>query len=157
MKKNKINIISSLNKLKEMQGQELGTSTWFYVDQNKINSFANATNDHQWIHVDKEKAKRESPFKNTIAHGYFTLSLIPMFVDQIWKCKNISSTLNYGSDKIRFISPVVCGSKIRAKIYLISAVDYREGVKIKCKIEIEILDSKKLAMSAETIALLFPK
>ena len=157
MIKNKIKIIHSLNELKEMEGEELGQSSWFEVTQEKINLFAKATNDFQWIHIDKKKAMDQSPFKNTIAHGYFTLSLLPMFTDEIWKCENISSVLNYGSDKIRFISPVICGNKVRAKITLLSTQDHKEGVKVKSRVEVEIEGSNKLAMSAETLALLFPQ
>ncbi len=150
----KINIIPSISDLKNFIGKELGVSSWFEVTQDIINDFANVTNDHQWIHIDKNRAKKESPFGKTIAHGYYTLSLLPMFVSEIWKCKNTSLVLNYGSDKVRFISPVVCDSKIRAKIILLSLEEYKEGVKIKTKVDIEIMNSKKLALSAETLSIL---
>jgi len=150
---NKI-IIPSISNLYDFIGKELGVSKWFHVTQKIIDSFALATNDNQWIHIDKKRAKKESPYGNTIAHGYYTLSLLPMFVSEVWKCNNISLVLNYGSDKVRFISPVICDSKIRARIFLLSVENYKKGVKIKSKIDIEIINSKKLAMSAETLAVL---
>ena len=147
--------IESVNMFKNMTGEFLGYSEWKKVTQSEINKFANATEDHQWIHVDKQKAKKVSPFKETIAHGYYSLSLIPKFVYEIWECKNLSLILNYGTEKIRFISPVVCNSYIRAAISIINAKNYKGGVLLTSKIDIEIKDNKKLALSAETLSLLF--
>ncbi len=153
----KLKIIPSLKILKTMEGEHLGYSKWYKVDQNIINKFAEATHDFQWIHIDEEKAKKHSPFKNTIAHGYFTLSLLPMFISQVWKCEDTSLVLNYGSDKIRFITPVVCNNLIRASIMLISTEDYKNGLKVKTLINVEIKDNKKIAMSAEVLSLLIAK
>ena len=99
--------------------------------------------------------KKESPFKKTIAHGYYTLSLLPKFFNEVWECKNIGLVLNYGSDKVRFISPVLCDTQIRANISLLDAYDYKSGTMLKSKVDIEIKNSDRLAMSAETLSLLF--
>ena len=148
-------IIDSPYALKKMAGSFLGYSSWKIVTQKEINNFANATEDFQWIHVDKKKVKNESPFKTTIAHGYYSLSLIPKFIDEVWECKNLRLILNYGTEKIRFISPVICNSYIRAAISVINAKDYKNGILLKNKIIIEIKNQEKPALSAETLSLLF--
>ena len=141
---------------KGLIGKHLGKSEWKLIDQSSINAFANATEDFQWIHVDINKTLNDSPYKKTIAHGYLSLSLIPKFVEEIWECKNLRLILNYGSEKIRFISPVICDSFIRANISVIDAYDYKNGILLKSKIDIEIKDNVKLALSAETLSLLYP-
>ena len=148
-------IIDSPYALKKMEGSFLGYSSWKIVTQKEINNFANATEDFQWIHVDKKKVKNESPFKTTIAHGYYSLSLIPKFIDEVWECKNLRLILNYGTEKIRFISPVICNSYIRAAVSVINAKDYKNGILLKNKIIIEIKNQEKPALSAETLSLLF--
>jgi acyl dehydratase len=115
--------LTSLDQLKDHAGQEIGVSGWFTVTQERIQQFADATLDHQWIHVDEERAKRESPFKSTIAHGFLTLSLLPQFVPQILKINGIRMGINYGSNRLRFVSPVKSGSKIRARFILQSVKD----------------------------------
>ena len=137
------------------KGKKVGHSQWKKVDQNKINAFALATGDNQWIHINQKRAIQESPFKKTIAHGYYTLSLIPNFVDEIWECKKISLILNYGTEKVRFISPVVCDDSIRAIISFSDIYNYKNGVFLKSKIDIEIKNKDKLAMSANTLSLLY--
>ena len=148
-------IVESPNMFKSMIGEYLGYSSWKKVTQTDINNFAAATEDYQWIHVDKEKAKNESPYKNTIAHGYYSLSLLPKFVYEIWECKKIKLILNYGTEKIRFISPVICNDSVRASISVLNAKDYKGGVLLTSKVTIEIKNSKKPALSAETLSLLF--
>ena len=133
----------------------LGHSEWHEVTQKEINTFADATKDYQWIHIDQEKTKKLSPFKKTIAHGYYSLSLIPKFVDEIWKCNNLKLVLNYGTEKIRFISPVVCDSFIRAAITVKEAKDFKGGILLNSSVIIEIKNSEKPALSAETLSLLF--
>src|SRR5512133_870432 len=98
--------INDLNELFGLVGQEIGFSEWVTVDQERINKFAEATGDHQWIHVDVERAKKELPGGVTIAHGYLTLSMIPMLMSQIIKFNNVSSRVNYGSNKVRFTNTV---------------------------------------------------
>ena len=148
-------LIDSPKDFKKIIGQSLGTTKWNLVTQKKIDYFANATEDYQWIHVDKKKVIKNSPFKKTIAHGYYSLSLIPKFVNEIWECKNLKLILNYGAEKIRFISPVVCNSYIRANIMVLDAKDYKGGVLLSSKVTIEIKSKKKPALIAETLSLLY--
>ncbi len=149
-------IIKNINQFKELIGTHLGFSDWVFIDQDKINKFAQATEDFQWIHTDRNKAKINSPFKKTIAHGYLTLSLLPKFFYEVWECQDLSLILNYGSEKIRFISPVICDSHVRGSISLLDAYDYKNGVMLKSKVDIEIKNNNKLAMSAQTLSLLYP-
>ena len=150
-------IIRAPSEFKDMLGQSLGNSEWKLVTQEQIDAFASATEDYQWIHIDKKKAKKESPFKKTVAHGYYSLSLIPKFVSEIWKCKNLKLILNYGTEKIRFISPVMCNDYIRANIVVLDAKDYKNGVLLTSKVTIEIKNTKKPALISETLSLLYPR
>ena len=136
-------------------GKMLGYSNWFTVTQDKIDQFAKATGDYQWIHLDKKKAKEESPFRNTVAHGYYTLSLIPFFLEQIWVCKNTRLIINYGAEKIRFVNPVVCEDEIRASMFIENADDYKNGILIKSLIKIEIKNKEKPALIANTLTLIY--
>ena len=147
--------IENPKEFKNIIGSSLGTSQWKKVTQSEINNFASATEDFQWIHVKENKAKKESPFKKTIAHGYYSLSLIPKFVDEIWECKNLKLILNYGAEKIRFISPVICSSYIRANIFVKDAKDYKDGILLTSKVTIEIKNNDKPALIAETLSLLY--
>ena len=148
-------IVDSPDMFKNMIGEFLGYSSWKRITQTEINNFATATEDYQWIHVDKEKAKNHSPYKNTIAHGYYSLSLLPKFVYEIWECKKIKLILNYGTEKIRFISPVICNDSVRASVSVLNAKDYKGGILLTSKVTIEIKNAKKPALSAETLSLLF--
>ena len=136
-------------------GQPLGISRWKLITQKDINKFAAATEDFQWIHVNEKKTKKESPYKSTIAHGYFTLSLIPKFVNEIWQCKNLGLIINYGAEKIRFISPVICNSYIRANMFVKNAKTYKGGILLSSNTTIEIKNKKKPALIAETLSLLY--
>ena len=107
------------------------------------------------MQVDTAKSIKVSPYKSTIAHGYYSLSLIPKFVYEVWECKELKLILNYGTEKIRFISPVICNSYIRAAISVINAKDYKGGILLTSKINVEIKNKEKLALSAETLSLLF--
>lgn len=148
----------SLETIQQSVGKELGVSNWLTIDQERINQFADCTGDHQWIHVDVERAKRESPFGTTIAHGYLTLSLLAsseMKVDIAMT--GISRALNYGLDRVRFMSPVKVASRIRKRIELLSAEPQKNGgVLLKYRNTIEIEGESKPAMVAETLVLLFP-
>jgi acyl dehydratase len=148
-------IIKNPNAFKNMIGNFLGYSQWKLVTQKEIDTFAEATEDYQWIHVDTAKSIKISPYKNTIAHGYYSLSLIPKFVYEVWECKELKLILNYGTEKIRFISPVICNSYIRAAISVINAKEYKGGILLTSKVNIEIKNKDKLALSAETLSLLF--
>ncbi|HAT61284.1 MAG TPA: acyl dehydratase, partial [Prevotella sp.] len=132
-------IINSYNEFATYVGKELGTSDWLQVDQNRINAFADATLDHQWIHIDPERAKEESPYKSTIAHGYLTLSLLPYFWGQIIQVNNLKMMVNYGMDKMRFGKPVLVGSSIRMTTKLDSIEDLRGISKVGIAFNIEIL------------------
>ena len=148
-------IIESPKEFLNMNGEILGVSPWKLVTQKEINNFAMATGDFQWIHVNENKAKNESPFKTTIAHGYYSLSLIPKFVSEVWECKDIKIILNYGTEKVRFISPVLCNNNIRAIIKVADAIDYKGGVLLNSLITIEIMNHKKPALVANTLSLLY--
>ncbi len=139
-------VINSYDEFAAHLGEVLGTSEWLEVDQDRINLFADATLDHQWIHVDVEKAKVESPYKSTIAHGYLTLSLLPYMWDQIIEVNNLKMMVNYGMDKMKFGQPVITGSSVRLVTTLQSIVNLRGTCKAEIKFTIEIKDSKKPAL-----------
>ena len=147
-------VIESPKEFLNMIGETLGVSPWQLVTQKEISNFAMATGDFQWIHVN-ERAKKEMPDGKTIAHGYYSLSLIPKFVSEIWECKNIKIILNYGTEKVRFISPVLCNNNIRAIIKVADAADYKGGVLLNSLITIEIMNHKKPALVANTLSLLY--
>ena len=136
-------------------GKEIGVSDWFTVDQAIIDKFADATGDHQWIHVDVERAKREMPGGKTIAHGYLTLSLVPRLGQTIYRVKRRSRGLNYGSNRIRFTGQVPAGSRIRLR-QKIKAVDPVEGgVRITSESTVEVEGATRPALVAEIISMQF--
>jgi acyl dehydratase len=137
-------------------GEEMGTSDWVKVDQDRVNKFADATGDHQWIHIDVERAKRELPTGGTIAHGYLTLSLIPMLSAQIMRIDGVSRGINYGSNKVRFTNMVLTGSRVRARQKLIGAEPKGGGMQLTNEIAIEIEGQDRPACVAETISLVYP-
>ncbi|MDD5861878.1 MAG: MaoC family dehydratase [Prevotella sp.] len=139
-------VINSYEEFATYEGKELGTSEWLQVDQARINAFADATLDHQWIHVDVERAKKESPYKSTIAHGYLTLSLLPHFWGQILKVNNVSMMVNYGMDKMRFGKPVLVGSRVRLVTKLASIENLRGICKAGIDFKIEIEGERKPAL-----------
>jgi len=110
--------IATLEELESLQGQEVAVSDWIEITQHQVNLFADATGDHQWIHVDVERAKRESPFGAPVAHGFLTLSLLPQFMHNALKFENTKVAVNYGLNRVRFTSPVPVGSRLRARIKL---------------------------------------
>ncbi|KXB82236.1 putative enoyl-CoA hydratase 1 [Prevotella sp. DNF00663] len=132
-------IINSYEEFAAHLGEQLGVSEWLQVDQQRINMFADATLDHQWIHINEAKAQQESPYKSTIAHGYLTLSLLPYLWGQICEVNNLKMMVNYGMDKMRFGVPVITGSRVRLVANLDSIENLRGICKagIKFKIEIE--------------------
>ena len=139
-------IINSYEEFAAHLGEQLGVSDWLEVDQERINLFADATLDHQWIHVDVEKAKKESQYKNTIAHGYLTLSLLPYLWSQIIEVNNIKMLVNYGMDKMRFGQPVVTGSKVRLVTKLQAISNLRGICKTEIEFKIEIEGQRKPAL-----------
>lgn len=132
-------IINSIEEFLDLSGKDLGESDWIFVDQNMIDKFADATRDHQWIHVDTERAKLESPYHTTIAHGYFTLSLIPSFLDEMIEVKNQRQLVNYSIEKMVYKSAVPVNSKLCMTAYLESAKDLGNicKAKIRCIFYIE--------------------
>lgn len=146
-------IINSFNEFEQYVGKELGVSTYMTITQEQINQFADATLDHQWIHVDVEKAKAESPFKNTIAHGYLTLSVLPYLWAQIAEVRNVKSLINYGIEKLKFNQAVVVDNEIRLKAKLVSLVNLRGIAKAEMKVTMEIKDCKKNAFEGSVIFL----
>ena len=137
------------------QGQHLGYSDWLEIDQDRINLFADATGDHQWIHVDPEKAA-DGPFGKTIAHGYLTLSLANLFLPDLMKVESFSMGVNYGCDKVRFPAPVPVDSRIRGAGEVISAEEVKGGVQVVVRITIEIEGSERPACIIDTISRFFP-
>ena len=140
-------VVNSYDEFASHLGQELGSSEWLLVDQDRINLFADATLDHQWIHVDVDRAKSESQYKNTIAHGYLTLSLLPYMWDQIIEVRNIKMLVNYGMDKMRFGLPVVTGSRIRLVTSLAGIADLRGVCRAEIAFRIEIEGERRPAVS----------
>ncbi|MFI5015889.1 MAG: MaoC family dehydratase [Hyphomicrobiales bacterium] len=136
-------------------GKELGRSEWLTVDQAMIDRFAEATGDHQWIHVDVERAKREMPGGKTIAHGYLTLSLVPRLSYTIFKIKKRSRGINYGSNKVRFLNPVAAGSRVRLVQGLKAVEPIEGGQRLIFEAKVEIEGEDRPALIAETIALAY--
>jgi acyl dehydratase len=143
-------VFASLADLTAAVGTELGASEWHTIDQEQVNLFAQATGDHQWIHVDPEKAAA-GPFGTTIAHGYLTLSLIPVLAKECYGVEGIRMAVNYGSDKVRFPSPVPVGSAVRATAELVSVDEVPGGVQAVVRFTISGKDGGKPHCVAETI------
>ena len=139
--------INSYEEFASHLGEELGASDWITVDQDRINMFADATLDHQWIHVDVERAKAESAYHSTIAHGYLTLSLIPHLWYQIIEVNNLEMQVNYGMDKMRFGQPVITGSRVRLVTKLHNIADLRGICKAEIEIKVEIEGQRKPALT----------
>jgi acyl dehydratase len=146
-------VIKSFQELEALIGKELGVSEYHQFTQEQINLFADATLDHQWIHVDVERAKRESPFKNTIAHGYLTLSILPHLWEQIMEVKNLKLQVNYGIEKLKFNQPVLVNDKVRLVAKLINAVNLRGVCKANIGVTLEIEGNKKPAYEGEVVFL----
>ena len=148
----------TLSNINDFIGRELGVSSWMTVDQARINQFADCTGDHQWIHVDVDRAKRESPFGGTVAHGYLTLALIaPLSMEVGVVPKDAAAGFNYGIDKVRFLAPVKAGARVRLRVVLVGVEPKDVGqLVIKTQNTLEIEGSDKPALIAETLALLVP-
>ena len=150
-------IIAYPNDMKELIGQEFGESEWVTVDQEMIDKFADATGDHQWIHVDVERAKNEMPGGKTIAHGFLTLSLVPRLGATIWKVENRSRGVNYGLNKLRFTAPVPEGARVRLAQKLLNAEDVKnDGVQLTFEHKIEVEGSDRPALIAEGLSIIYP-
>ena len=147
-------IIRSHEEFEKHVGQELGISEYLTITQEQINKFADATLDHQWIHVDEERAKTEGAFGSTIAHGYLTLSMLPYMWDQIIQVENIKMLVNYGIEDFRFNQPVLVNSRIRTRVVLKSVTNLRGITKIQLSIRMEIEGNRKPAFEG-TMAFLY--
>lgn len=146
-------IIKSFEELEQMIGKELGISDYHQFTQEQINQFADATLDHQWIHIDAEKAKTESPFGNTIAHGYLTVSILPHLWNQIVDVQNLKMQVNYGIEKLKFNAPVIVNDKVRLHAKVINAVNLRGVTKANIGIKLEIEGKRKPAYEGEIVFL----
>jgi acyl dehydratase len=146
-------IINSYDEFETYVGKELGVSTYHTITQEQINQFAEATLDHQWIHVDEERAKRESPYGATIAHGYLSISVLPYLWYQIIEVNNISILVNYGIDSLKFGQPVVVNSEVRLVATLKSLINLRGTAKAEVEVTLEIKDSKKHAFKGVIVFL----
>jgi len=144
-------IVQGIAGLGETVGQHLGYSDYVEITQERVNQFAEATGDHQWIHVDVERAKRESPFGGPIAHGYLTLSLGPVLVPQVVRVEGIRMAVNYGCDKVRFPSPVPVGAKLRVGVECLSVDEIEGGVQVKMRFTFEVEGAPKPACVAENL------
>jgi acyl dehydratase len=145
-------VISSVDEAVGLVGQELGVGEWKEIDQTRIDAFADATEDHQWIHIDVERAKNESPYGTTIAHGFLTLSMIPKLSKDNFRVENAKMAINYGLNKVRFLAAVPSGGRIRARSELVDAAKVGDDtVNLTVRQTIELDGSEKPAAVAETI------
>jgi acyl dehydratase len=142
---------TTMAELPSLKGQELGTSPWIEITQERVNTFADATDDHQWIHVDVERAKQESPFGGPVAHGYLTLSLLIPLWSQVLTVTDATTVVNYGLNKVRFPSPVPVGGKIRLTATLTDVAEAKGGLQVTVSAVIELEGSDKPACVAEPI------
>jgi len=146
-----VTAITGLEGIKALAGQDLGTGDWLEVTQERINAFADATDDHQWIHVDVERAKN-GPFGGTIAHGFLTLSLLVPLSRGLTRFEGIRMAINYGLNRVRFPAPVRAGSRIRARAKNLSIVDVEGGIQVVNEVTVEIEGEPKPACVAEQVA-----
>lgn len=147
-------IFGDFDEIKSAVGTEIGVSDWVEVTQDRINQFAEATCDEQWIHVDQERARKEMPDGKTIAHGLLSLALAPLFIRSVIGLKGLRNTLNYGADRIRYLAPVPAGSKLRGRVTVAETEDVPpDALRVNYRLVIEIEGGKKPACVAELIAL----
>ncbi|MBO0842459.1 MAG: MaoC family dehydratase [Nocardioides sp.] len=144
---------STLEEVAAAAGTEIGTGEWLQIDQSRVDAFAEATGDHQWIHVDVERAKT-GPFGGTIAHGYLTLSLIPFLGATVYSLETPGAKLNYGLNKVRFPTPVLVGKRVRAKVAFGDVTELPTGLQVVIKTTVEIEDAPKPGAVVESVVLL---
>ena len=150
-----MHVIESIEDAKALEGKEVGLSDWSIIDQTRIDQFAEATSDHQWIHVDTERAAREMPDGKTIAHGYLTLALIPSLTTDFIEVKNLERAINFGVNKVRFYTPVPAGSRVRARATVLSARRRGGALLLTSEVRIEVDGERKPACVAETLGMYF--
>ncbi|MEU5211411.1 MaoC family dehydratase [Streptomyces sp. NPDC020742] len=144
-------VFGSLDELRAAVGEELGTSDWLEIDQKRIDLFADATGDHQWIHTDPQRAA-DGPFGTTIAHGYLTLSLLPALVPQLMRVEGVTMGINYGSNKVRFPATVPVGSRLRASARIAEVAEVAGGVQLTTVVTVEREGGEKPVCVAETVS-----
>jgi acyl dehydratase len=148
--------IHSLAELKSLTGQEVVVSDWIDISQQRVDTFAEATGDRQWIHVDVERSRRESPYGGTIAHGFLTLSLVPGLMDTALCMTDVRVALNYGLNKVRFPAPVLVGSRVRGRIMLLAVDDIPDGAQMTWQVTIEREGGDKPVCVAELVSRRYP-
>ena len=147
-------IFNGLDEIKSAAGSEIGVSDWIEITQDRISRFAEATCDQQWIHIDHERAKQELPGGLTIAHGLLSLSLAPLFIRSVMGLKGLRNTLNYGADRVRYLTPVASGSRLRGRVSIGEAEDVLpDGLRVNYHLVIEIAGGQRPACVADLIAL----
>ena len=147
--------IRSIEDAKALEGVEVGVSDWVVIDQHRIDQFAEATGDYQWIHVDTERAAREMPGGKTIAHGYLTLSLIPALTGNFVEVKNLARAINFGLNKLRFYTPVPVGAKLRGRATVLQARSRGGALLLTSEVRLEVEGERKPACVAETLGMYF--
>ena len=150
-------IVSSIEDAKALEGEEVGLSDWIVIDQNRIDQFAEATGDHQWIHVDTQRAAKELPDGKTIAHGYLTLSLIPALSGNFVTFENLARAINFGVNKVRFYTPVPTGARVRGRGTINKAQQRAGALLLTSEVRIEVDGAKKPACVAEVLGMYFFK
>ena len=148
-------VIKSIDDAKALEGEEIGLSDWVVVDQNRIDQFAEATADYQWIHIDTERAEREMPNGKTIAHGYLTLALIPALTAKLVEFQNLKRAINFGANKVRFYAPVPAGAKVRARATGIQARRRAGALLLTSEVRIEVEGENKPACVAEILGMYY--
>lgn len=150
-----MHVIKSIEDARALEGTEVGLSDWTVIDQNRIDQFAEATADYQWIHVDTERAAREMPDGKTIAHGYLTLALIPALTGNFVDVENLTRAINFGVNKVRFYTPVQVGDRVRARARIVQARRRAGALLLTSEVSIEVEGARKPACVAETLGMYF--
>ncbi len=148
-------LIKTMDDARALVGAEIGLSDWAVIDQNRIDQFAEATTDYQWIHVDTERAARELPDGKTIAHGYLTLALIPALTGNFIEVENLTRAINFGVNKVRFYTPVPAGARVRARVNVLKAQRRAGALLLTSEVRIEVEGERKPACVAETLGMYF--
>jgi acyl dehydratase len=143
-------VFNGLDELRAAAGTRVGTSDWMTIEQSRVDMFADATDDHQWIHIDPVKAEA-GPFGTTIAHGFLTLSLLPELLKQVYRVDGVKMGINYGLNKVRFTAPVPVGSKVRGVVDIADVAETKGGVQVTTRVTVEIEGSERPALVAEWI------
>lgn len=146
-------VVSSYEEWKALEGKKFGVSEYLEIDQERINLFAEATGDFQWIHLDRERAQKESPFQSTIAHGYLTLSLLPPLLAQIVETRNSSMTVNYGVENLRFGQPVPAGGRVRLLADVLEVKDLRGITRVRIGVKMELENERKPVFTGSILLL----